>query len=372
MTSVPLVDLTALHQPLRVELHAALDRAIVSSAFTGGTEVDAFECELGAWLGVSHAIGVGSGTAALTLALVAAGIGRGDEVVLPPNTFIATAAAVMASGAVPVLADVDPDTALLDVDAAAAAITTRTAALIPVHLYGQPVDGDHFAELARRHGLFLLEDACQAIGAQWADRSAGSLGDAAAFSFYPSKNLGALGDGGAVTTNDPVLARRVRLLRNHGEVRKHDRAVWGACERLDALQAAFLRVKLARFGEEQRRRVVAATRYIEQLSDVPDVQLLSTAAQATHAWHLMVVRVPRRDAVLRALQSRGIGAAVHYPTPIHLQTGAVELGKPGDYPAAEDLSRSILTLPLWPGMGDELMDQVVVGLRDALEWDGRR
>jgi dTDP-4-amino-4,6-dideoxygalactose transaminase len=366
VNAVPLMDLVGVHQPMLSDLHGALDRVLASSAFTGGAEVESFEAELADLVGVGHAIGVGSGTAALHLALVAAGIGPQDEVILPPNTFFATAEAVVSAGAVPVLADVDPDTALLDVDAAAAAVTARTAAVIPVHLYGQPVDGDRFADLADRFGLFLLEDACQAIGAAWGETPAGGLGDAAAFSFYPGKNLGALGDGGAVTTDDADLARRIRLLRSHGESQKNQHVEWAMCERLDGLQAAFLRVKLAHLARQQKDRDAAVRRYREGLSRLPGVQLLSTAPGARHAHHLMVVRVRDRDRVISRLHGAGIAAGVHYPMPIHLQPAANGLGKPGRFPVAEELASSVISLPLWPGMTVDTVDRVVDALAAAL------
>src|SRR4051794_24811516 len=229
---IPAMDLGRVHRPVRDELVAAFTHALDTSSFVGGKPVEAFEAELAAYVGARHAVGVGSGTAALHLALVASGIGRGDEVLLPANTFIATAEAVLAAGADPVLVDVDPRTALMDVTAAAAAVGPRTAAIIPVHLYGQPVPMDPVRELASRHGLFVLEDAAQAIGARWRGERAGSMGDAAGFSFYPGKNLGALGDAGAVTTNDAALAGRVAALRSHGERRKYVHDMPGWCERL--------------------------------------------------------------------------------------------------------------------------------------------
>jgi dTDP-4-amino-4,6-dideoxygalactose transaminase len=298
----------------------------------------------------------------LTLMLTAAGIGRGDEVILPPNTFFATAEAVVATGARPVLADVDPDTALLDPDAVAAAITPRTAAILAVHLYGQPVDADRLGEVARHHGILLLEDACQALGGHWAGRPVGTLGHAAAFSFYPSKNLGALGDGGAVVTDDPEIARVVRLLRSHGEVVRHQHECWGACERLDALQAAFLRVKLEHLAEHQRQRSTTARLYRERLAPLTTVRGLHTSPDAGHAHHLFVVTTHERDRVLEGLHHDGIEAAVHYPRPIHLQPGARGLGAEGRFPMAEQLARTVLSLPFWPGMPEEFVDRVAVAL----------
>jgi dTDP-4-amino-4,6-dideoxygalactose transaminase len=353
------MDLAAIHTPMLDELHDALDQVVAASAFTDGTPVESFEQALAERTGSRHAVAVGSGTAALHLALSAAAIGRGDEVIIPANTFFATAEAVVAAGATPVLADVDPLTALLDVDAAAAAISPRTTAIIPVHLYGQPVDAPAFRALAEQNGLLLLEDACQAIGARWDQCPAGSLGDAAGFSFYPGKNLGALGDAGAVTTDDEVLARRVRLLRSHGEGAKHEHRRYGFCERMGGLQAAFLGVKLRHLDAHQRQRDVLAHRYETLLAEVFEVGTLETAPAARHVYHLQVVLVPERDAVLARLGTRGVDAAVHYPTPIHLQPGAPGLGEAGTFPVAERLSSSVLSLPLWPGMPETSVDTVV-------------
>jgi dTDP-3-amino-3,4,6-trideoxy-alpha-D-glucose transaminase len=264
-----------------------------------------------------------------------------------------------------VFADVDPDTALLDPDAVADAITPRTAAVLAVHLYGQPVNADRILDVTRRHGLLLLEDACQALGGHWAGRAAGTLGNAAAFSFYPSKNLGALGDGGAVVTDDPEIARRVRLFRSHGEVVRHQHECWGSCERLDGLQAAFLRVKLEHLAEHQRQRSATAREYRERLAPLSRVRMIDTAPEAGHAHHLFVVRTAERDGVLDALRNQGIEAAVHYPRPIHLQPAARGLTGGGRFPVAEQLARSILSLPFWPGMHESLLDRVVAALAGA-------
>jgi dTDP-4-amino-4,6-dideoxygalactose transaminase len=366
MSTVPFIDLAAVHEPIRPQLTAVFDDVLRRSAFTGGAEVSSFEEELARYVGASHAVGVGSGTAALHLALVAAGVGPGDEVILPANTFIATAEAVVAAGATPVLAEVEATTALLDPASVEAAVTARTAAVIAVHLYGQPVDGRAFRELAAREGLFLLEDACQAIGASWEGIPAGSLGDAAAFSFYPGKNLGAFGDAGAVTTHDQDLARRVRRLRSHGEASKHQHLEFGVCERLDGLQAALLRVKLRRLPAEQRRREVAVAGYTGALDGMDGVTRLRTSPGARHVHHLLVVRVAARDTVLGHLRRSGVEAAVHYPRPIHLQPAGGSLGARGQFPVAEALSDSVLSLPLWPGMGAAVVDRVVGALEEAV------
>ncbi len=349
------------------DLRVAFERVLASSSFVGGAEVERFEQVLAEQVSVPHAVAVGSGTAALHLALGAAGVGAGDEVVLPPNTFFATAEAVFATGATPVLADVDPNTALLDPDAVEAAITPRTAAIAAVHLYGQPVDADRFRAIADRHGLFLLEDAAQALGAAWRGRPAGSLGAAAGFSFYPAKNLGALGDGGAVTTADAELARRVRLLRSHGEHPRGVHVVPGFCERMDELQAAFLTAKLPYFQAAQAARRQAVARYRQRLATMEEVGLLETAPGACHAHHLLVARVPRRDAVLAEMHALGVGASVHYRTPIHRQPACPQLGDKGAFPHAEALAANVLSLPLYPGISDELVDHCADALATAVE-----
>ncbi len=364
---VPLVDLELTHQAMADDLRVAFERVLASSSFVAGAEVERFEQVLAEQVCVPHVVAVASGTAALHLALSAAGVGAGDEVILPPNTFFATAEAVFATGATPVLADVDPGTALLDPDAVEAAITPRTAAIAAVHLYGQPVDADRFGAVADRHGLFLLEDAAQALGAAWRDLPAGSLGAAAGFSFYPGKNLGALGDGGAVTTADADLARRVRLLRSHGEHPRGVHVVPGFCERLDELQAAFLTAKLPYFQAAQAARRQAVARYRQRLATMEEVGLLETATGACHAHHLLVARVPRRDAVLAEMHALGVGASVHYRTPIHRQPACPQLGDEGAFPHAEALCETVLSLPLYPGISAELVDHCADALAAAVE-----
>ena len=365
---VPFHDLGLLHASIRTELQEAFDRVLTSSAFTGGAEVRRFETLLAECIGVPHAVGVASGTAALHLALVAAGIGPGDEVILPPNTFIATAEAVVMANATPVFVDVDPTTALLDPGAVAAAVTPRTAAVVAVHLYGQPADMHELRLLCERHKLFILEDAAQAITATWDGRPAGSLGDAAAFSFYPSKNLGALGEGGAVVTTDAGLAHRVSLLRSHGELSKNRHVRVGFNERLHGLQAAFLSVKLRHLHEAQAARLEAAGWYETLLAEVEQAVPLATDDRAGHSRHLMVVQVPRRDAVFGAMRALGIGVGVHYPTPIHLQPAFHQYGgRPGAFPSSEQLAESVLSLPLFTGITPEQVQRTTAALQRALE-----
>ncbi|MEY2474816.1 MAG: dTDP-3-amino-3,4,6-trideoxy-alpha-D-glucose transaminase [Actinomycetota bacterium] len=367
MPVIPFADLGAIHEPMLEDLRAAFDRVVRSSAFNGGPEVEAFETAFAELVGVPHAVGVGSGTAALHLALVAAGIGPGDEVVLPPNTFVATAEAIVAAGATPVFADVEPDTALLDPAAVEAAVTDRTAAIAAVHLYGQVADMDRLGKLAEKRGLFLLEDAAQAVTSTWDGRQAGSLGAAAGFSFYPGKNLGALGEAGAVTTADPGLAKRVAQLRSHGESARYVHELGGVNERMDGLQAAFLNVKLPHLAELQRRRAAVVEQYRRRLAGVDGITWFATRAEAGHSHHLLVVQVDRRDAVLEAMRADGVQAMVHYPTPIHLQPAFAGAQGAGRFPVAEAMAERILSLPLFPHMTVEQVETSVAALRAAVE-----
>jgi dTDP-3-amino-3,4,6-trideoxy-alpha-D-glucose transaminase len=327
-----------------------------TGAFSGGHEVEAFEAEFAAWCEAEHAVGVSSGTEALVLALRALGIGPGDEVILPTNSFIATAEAVTLVGAVPRLVDVDPETHLITAEAVAEAIGPRTRAVIPVHLMGATVDMDPLLEVARSAGLRVVEDTAQAHGARYKGRRAGSMGDIGCFSFYPTKNLGAWGDGGAVITADEGLARRVRLLRSHGEAVRYEHVVPGTTARLDALQAALLRVKLRRLeGWNTARRRIAAD-LAARLAGGPVALPAPAHADGDHVYHLFVVRTTAREALRAHLGELGVATAVHYPVPIH-RTGAYsDLGlSAGSLPVAERLADEICTLPLFPGMsGDEV------------------
>jgi len=364
---VPLTDLNAAHQPLRAELLAAFERVLDSGRFVSGDEVEALEAALAGYVGTRHAVAVGSGTAALSLALLGAGIGLGDEVILPANTFFATAEAVVTTGAVPVLADVDPGTAAIDPASVAARVTARTAAVIAVHLYGCPADTEGLRAVAAGRKLLLLEDAAQAMGASSDGRLVGSMGDAAAFSFFPTKILGALGEGGAVTTDDAALAEQVRLLRSHGEAVKNVHQMMGFNERLDEIQAALLRVKLSHLDADldQRREVVG--RYQELLSGVDGVEMLTIPTGARSVHHLMVVKVLQRDRVLADLHDMGIGAGVHYPTPVHRQPAWSRLGlDAGDLPHAEALAGSVLSLPLWSQMSSAQVERCVSALAETV------
>jgi dTDP-3-amino-3,4,6-trideoxy-alpha-D-glucose transaminase len=365
---VPFVDLIAVHQPMEDDLRAAFERVFASGAYTMGAEAAAFEDDFAHAVGASHALGVGSGTAALQLLLCAVGVQTGDEVIVPPNSFVATAEAVVAVGATPVFADVDPLTGQIDPSAVDAAVTSRTAAVIAVHLYGHPAPMDELRAITSRAGILLLEDSAQAFGASYRGRPAGSLAAGAAFSFYPGKNLGALGEAGAVTTDDARVAARVQMLRAHGEADKHDHLLIGTNARLDELQAAFLRVKLTYFDEGQRQRAAAVARYHAGLVGVPQVEALATSAAVVHANHLLPVRVSGRDRVRDRLDTHGVDTAVHYPTPIHLQPAFAEYGDGrGACPVSEALAASTLSLPLFAGITDTQVDRCVEAIGFAVD-----
>lgn len=366
-TTIPLVDLKAQYAALKPEIDAAIARVIANASFILGPEVRAFEAAFAAYCQAEHAVGVSSGTAALELTLRALGIGPGDEVITTPFTFIATAEAISAVGATPVFADIDPATYNLDPAAVEAAVTARTRAILPVHLYGQPADMDGLASVAQRYGLKLIEDAAQAHGAEHRGRRVGSLADAACFSFFPGKNLGCYGDGGAVVTNDANLADRVRRLRDHGRTSKYVHEEVGFGHRLDALQAAILAAKLPHLDAANAARRRLAERYSRLLADT-DLALPYAPAHVTPVYHLYVVRTARRDQVLAHLQQRGIGAGVHYPLPLHLQPAYRFLGlRPGQFPVAEAAAAQVLSLPLFPEMTEAQQDRVVAALREALD-----
>lgn len=317
--TVPFLDLRAQYESIRADIDRAIEETVGSCAFCGGPVVERFEKEFAAYCHSKEAVGVGSGTEALWLILMALGVGAGDEVITVANTFIATAEAITMTGAIPVFVDVDSSTYTMDPDRLEPAITPRTKAIIPVHLYGQTADMDPILAVARAHGLHVVEDACQAHGAEYKGRRAGSLADAAAFSFYPGKNLGAYGEAGVVTTNDETLAETIRMLRDHGQRTKyhHDLVGWNC--RMDGIQAAVLGVKLKHLEEWTEARRRNAQIYRELLSELESVVIPEEAPYARHVYHLFVVRVPERDRVLRELTKAGIQCGIHYPIPIHLQ-----------------------------------------------------
>jgi dTDP-4-amino-4,6-dideoxygalactose transaminase len=367
MITIPLVDLNAAHAQVAEEVEAGFKRIITDTAFIGGEEVRVFECEYAAFGGVPYCVGVANGTDALELALRAVGVGRGSEVILPANTFIATAEAVVRAGARPVLVDCDPETYLIDVDAALAAVTHATSAVIPVHLYGQLAPVERLAAGLAGTCVRIVEDAAQCQGATRHGVSAGAAGMAAT-SFYPGKNLGAYGDAGAVVTADSELAGTVRMLANHGGVRKYEHQVVGFNSRLDGLQAVVLRAKLARLAAWNAARRAAAQRY-DALLEGLDVVRPVTLDGNEHVWHLYVIRVPdgRRDEVLAGLNANGIGAGIHYPVPVHLTPAFADLGyRSGTFPHTEAAAGELLSLPLHPHITEEQQEAVVRTLARAL------
>jgi dTDP-3-amino-3,4,6-trideoxy-alpha-D-glucose transaminase len=361
---IPTVRLDQSDPVLMEELLAVVERVAASGAFTGGAEVEAFEAEFAAYCGAEHAVGLSSGTEAIVLALKAMGIGPGDEVIVPSNSFIATAEGVSLAGATPVLVDVDPETHLITAAAVAAAIGPKVRAVIPVHLMGSTVDMDALLEVTRPAGLKVIEDTAQAHGAFVGGRRVGTIGDVGCFSFYPTKNLGGWGDGGGIVTNDAAIADRVRLLRSHGEQPRYHHRIVGTTARLDALQAALLRVKLRRLdaANDARRRLGAALR--DGLQGTSVELPAAAVAEGDHVYHLFIVRTKERDALRAHLDGLGISTAVHYPFPIHRTEAYAELGmSEGSLPVSERLAEEILTLPLFPTMSDQDVSRIVDAVR---------
>ena len=356
---IPLIDLVAQYRTIQPEIDEAIRQVLESGQFILGPNVAALENEVAAYLGVKHAVGVASGTDALVLAMRALGIGAGDEVIVPTYTFFATAEAVMLVGATPVFVDIKPDTYCLDVQQVAERITARTKAIIPVHMYGHPADMTPLLDLAQACGLKVIEDNAQAFGAEYNGRKTGGLGDVGCLSFFPSKNLGAYGDGGMVVTNDGEVAERVRMLRTHGWRRKYFPEAMGYNSRLDELQAAVLRVKLQHLDAWNERRRDLANQYTERLSDL-GVGVPCEAPQAKHVYHLYVIQVKDRDRVRQCLKKAGIASAVYYPLPLHLTEPCRHLGfKEGEFPVAERASQETLAIPLYPEMPEEQQQEVV-------------
>lgn len=355
---VPFVELQSQFRALESEVRAAMEGVLARSWYVLGEECRAFEDEFAAWVGTRHAVGVGSGTDAIQLALRALGVGPGDEVITVANTCVPTVAAIGATGARPRLVDAHPDTLTLDPNGLAKARTEKTRAIVPVHLYGHPCDMDPILEFARRHGLAVVEDCAQAHGATYKGRACGTLGDLAAFSFYPSKNLGAYGDGGAVTTSNPDHAARLRKLRNYGEEARYTHTLEGINSRLDEIQAAVLRVKLPYVHGWNDQRAQWAARYDAGLAATP-VELPPRAPWAASAHHLYPIRHPERDALRAFLLEHGVQTQMHYPTPIHLQPAYQSLGYAvGQFPVAERAGREVLSLPLYPELQEEAIEAV--------------
>ena len=364
---VPFLDLTAQHAPLSREINAAIQEVIDSSAFAGGPVVARFEEEFATFCEGRYAIGVGSGTEALWLSLLGLGIGPGDEVITVPNTFMATAEAITYCGAKPVFVDVDERTYTMDPEKLESAITSRTKAVIPVHLFGQPAPMDPIMDIARKHHLFVIEDACQAHGAEYKGRRVGSLADAACFSFYPGKNLGAFGAAGAVGSDNAELQDKIRRLRDRGRVRKYHHTMVGWNCRMDGIQAAVLRVKLQYLEKGNQLRSCHAAHYDQALGDFAGIVTPACAPYAHHVYHVYAIRVKNRDAVMGILGDQGIGCAVHYPVVIHLQEAYQSLGlQRGEFPVAERCASEFVSLPMFPELTQAHLDMVVEAVKGAV------
>lgn len=362
---VPFLDVKSQYTELSVELDAAYQRVMDSGWYILSDEVENFESEFAKYIGVKHCVGVGNGLEALELILMGYEIGAGDEVIVPANTYIASWLAISYVGATPIPVEPNPETYNIDPARIEKAITGRTKAIMPVHLYGQISDMDEIGRVAERHGLIVVEDSAQTHGAAFKNRKAGSLGSAAGFSFYPTKNLGAFGDAGAVTTNDDRLAGKLRVLRNYGSRKKYYNEIKGHNSRLDPLQAAFLRVKLMHLDEWNERRRLIADYYLKQLSGIPGLTLPQIALNATHVWHLFVISVPERDQLRTRLEQHGIETLIHYPVPPHLSDAYTELGhKTGYLPITENMANTVLSIPIGPHLSMEDANYVVEKIRE--------
>lgn len=364
MNAIPLVDLKAGFEPIRSEVMQAIEDVLNDMRLNLGPNCTQLEEEFAAYCGTRFAVGVGSGTDALKFALLACGVKRGDEVITTSHTFFATAEAIVAVGAIPVFADIDPVTFTIDPKKIEEKITPRTRVIIPVHMYGQMAEMEPLLEIRQKHGIPIIEDASQAHGALYKDKKAGSIGDAGCFSFYFTKNLGGYGEGGMVTTDDPAIAEAVRLYRNHGHKSKYEHVVFGYNGRPDEVQAAILRIKLRHLDENNEKRRAIAERYNLMLKDSP-LGLPQEAPDRKHVYHLYVVRSKQRDSLQDFLNSKGIGTGIHYKTPIHLQEAARVLGyKKGDFPAVESACDEILSLPMYPELDQESQDYIVESIRE--------
>ncbi len=355
---IPFVDLRAQYLSIKAEIDEAIARVLDTTAFVLGREVEAFERAFAEYVGAEYCVGLNSGTAAVQLAVMACGIGAGDEVIVPANTFFASAEGVSTAGATPVFVDADAVSFNIDPARIEAAITERTRAIMPVHLYGQSADLDPIFEIAARHNLTVIEDAAQAHGTLYKGKRVGALSRAGCFSFYPGKNLGAYGEGGAVVTNDPEVARRVRLLRDHGSEQKYRHEVVGYNFRLEGIQGAVLNVKLGHLDHWNDLRRAHAARYNELLSE-SGLELPREMPYGRHIYHLYVVQTEERDALQQKLNAAGVQTGIHYPVPIHLQPAYASMGhKPGDFPEAERQAQRVLSLPMFPELTDEQIEKV--------------
>lgn len=364
---VPFLDLQAHHAPIREQLDNAIANVVDCGAFAGGPFVAAFEKEFAGYCGASFALGLGNGTDALWLALLALGVQHGDEVITVPSTFMATAEAISYCGARPVFVDIDETTYTLDVAQLEKAITPKTKAIIPVHLFGQMADMDPILEIAKRHNIPVIEDACQAHGATYKGKKAGTIGAAGAFSFYPGKNLGAFGEAGATITSDAALAEKIRVLRDHGQAKKYVHSMIGWNARMDGIQGAVLSVKLKQLDSANAIRRANAALYNELLAGSDDIITPVTAADNQHVFHVYAVRVNDRDHVLQAMAEKGISCAIHYPVPVHLQGAYNFLGYgKGSFPVAERCAEQFLSLPMYPELTEEQIRFVVAALKECV------
>jgi dTDP-4-amino-4,6-dideoxygalactose transaminase len=364
---IPYLDLQAQYRGIKDEIDAAVLRVLDSAQFILGEDVAAFEREFAAYCQASESVGVNSGTSALHLALLASGIGHGDEVITTPFTFVASVAAIRYAGATPVLVDIEPDYFTIDPSKVETAITPRTRAILPVHLYGQPADMDAIFEIARRRGLTVIEDAAQAHGSEYHGRRCGSLAEIAAFSFYPGKNLGAYGEGGAITTTKADIARTCRVLRDWGQEERYEHRFKGFNYRMDGIQGAILRVKLRHLEAWTEKRRLVARWYAEAL-DHESVRIPKERPGCRHVYHVYVVRSDDRDGLRDTLAKQGIQTGIHYPIPVHLQPAHADLGhREGDFPVAETVAREVLSLPIFPEMTREQVERVAAAVSGAYE-----
>lgn len=363
---VPFLDLAAVHGPMRGELLQAIQEVIDAGEFAGGPFVKAFEKEFSEYCGMPHAVGVGSGTDALWLALTALGVGPGDEVITVPMTFIATVEAISRTGATPVFVDIDPTTYTMDPAGLARAVTPRTKVILPVHLFGRMADMEPILAFAKARGIRVVEDASQAHGAEYQGRRAGALGDAGCFSFYPGKNLGAFGEAGAVVAKDADIVRKMKALRDHGQSRRYLHSVIGWNCRMDGIQAAVLRLKLQRLDANNELRREHAAFYSKALERLPGVSLPAAVGGRSHVHHLYVLRVPDRRRFMEHLREKGIGTSIHYPLPVHLQSAYHHLGfGKGSFPVSERCAEQFVSLPMYPELSASQMDLVVNAVCEA-------
>lgn len=365
---VPYVDLKTQYQNIKSEIDEAVLNVLASTRYILGPEVMAFEEEFAAYSNTEYAIAVNSGTSALHLSLLALGIGAGDEVITVPFTFVATVAAIRYTGAKPVFVDIDPQRYTMNPDQVEQAITDKTKAIMPVHLYGQPADMNPILEIAKKHNLPVIEDAAQAHGAEYKGRRAGSMAEIAGFSFYPGKNLGAYGEGGLVTTNDPNYAQKIRLMRDWGQEQKGHHNIIGFNYRMDGIQGAILRVKLRHLEEWTEARRQHALYYKELLQDIKDVTIPYAADDVRHVYHVYALQVPNRDRLQQAFKDNDVQFGVHYPIPVHLQKFYADLGhKAGDFPVSEQVANRVISLPMFPEMTRDQQEQVAKVISDTFQ-----